>query len=69
MGTTRDLLSNYQHIIDDVRLITGDTGIFEVVVDGKTIYSKADKGRHADDGEVLELFADLYGADVQRYGT
>lgn len=69
MGATRDLLANYQHIISDLRLVTGDKGVFDVVVDGKTIYSKGKTGRHADDGEVLALFTELVGPEVPRFGT
>ena len=68
MSATRDLLTNYQHVIEDLRLVTGDKGVFDVVVDGKTIYSKGDTGRHANEGEVLELFTELIGADVPRFG-
>ena len=68
MSATSDLLSNYQHVIADLRLVMGDTGVFDVTVDGDLIYSKAETGRHANDGEVLELFTDLIGSDVPRYG-
>ncbi len=47
----------------------GSAGAFEVVVDGKNIYSKIDTDRHAEDGEILDLFTDLVGPDVPRYGT
>ena len=69
MGAANDLLSNYQHIITELRLITGDKGAFEVVVDGELIYSKQQTGRHANDGEVLELFSAIVGPDVARFGT
>ncbi len=69
MSATTDLLSNYQHLVEDLTLVTGGAGVFDVVVDGHTIYSKAETGRHADDGEVLALFTELVGADVPRYGT
>lgn len=69
MSVTRDLLANYQHIIDDLRLVTGDKGVFDVTVDGQTIYSKASTGRHAKEGEVLDLFTELVGPEVRRYGT
>jgi len=39
----------------------------DVTVDGKMIYSKAETGRHAEPGEVLELFTALVG-DIRRYG-
>lgn len=68
MSAVSDLLTNYQHVIADLRLVTGDNGVFNVTVDGNLIYSKAQTGRHAEPGEVLDLFADLMGSDVPRYG-
>ena len=68
MSAASDLLSDYQHVIADLRLVTGDNGVFNVTVDGDLIYSKAQTGRHAEPGEVLNLFANLMGSDVSRYG-
>ena len=68
MGAAEDLLANYQHVIEDLRLVTGENGVFDVTVDGDLIYSKAQTGRHAEPDEVLELFTDLMGSDVPRYG-
>ena len=68
MSAVSDLLSNYQHVITGLRLVTGDKGVFDVAVDGDLIYSKAQTGRHAEPGEVLELFTDLMESDVHRYG-
>ena len=69
MSATTELLGNYQHVIEDLRLITGSKGVFDVRVDGELLYSKAETGRHAEPGEVLTLFADLVGPDVPIYGT
>ena len=68
MSAVSDLLSNYQHVIKELRLVTGDNGAFEVVVNGNLVYSKHATGRHAEPGEVLDLFTDLMGSDVPRYG-
>jgi selenoprotein W-related protein len=62
-------MSNYQHIIADLTLITGSKGIFDVRVNGEMLYSKHATGRHAEDGEVLALFKKLVGSDVLIYGT
>ena len=67
MSATDDLLSNYQHVIDDFTLVTGAKGVFDVAVNGELMYSKHDTGRHADPGEILELFTELVGPDVPRY--
>lgn len=69
MGATNDLLSRYQHIIGETKLIHGSKGIFDVIVDGEVLYSKAETGRHAHPGEVLELFRAKYGDGVREYGS
>lgn len=69
MSAASDLLSNYQHVIADLKLVTGGSGVFDVVVDGTTLYSKHETGRHANDGEVLQVFTDFVGPDIRRYGT
>lgn len=68
MGAAGDLLGAYQHVIDDLTLVMGDSGVFDVVVDGTTLYSKSETGRHAEPGEVLDLFTAHVGPDVPRYG-
>ncbi len=68
MSATNDLLTNYQHIISDLTLTTGTKGVFDVTVNGELLYSKGETGRHANDGEVLELFTELVGPDVARFG-
>ncbi|MBQ90718.1 MAG: hypothetical protein CL441_04735 [Acidimicrobiaceae bacterium] len=69
MSAASDLLTNYQHVIEDLRLITGDDGVFDVVVDGQRVYSKHETGRHAEPGEVLGIFRDLVGPDVSTYAN
>lgn len=64
-----DLLSNYQHRITTVEIITGGSGVFDVEVDGEMLYSKHGTGRHAEPGEVLGLFEQRYAPDLGRYGT
>ncbi len=68
MSAANDLLTNYQHVISDLTLKTGGKGIFDVIVNGEMIYSKDQTGRHANDGEVLELFTAVVGPDTPRYG-
>ncbi len=68
MSAVSDLLSDYQHVIEEIRIVTGDDSAFEVVVDGNLVYSKHATGRHAEPGEVLDLFTNLIGSDVPRYG-
>ena len=69
MSAVDDLVSNYQHVIEDLTLEMGSKGVFDVEVDGELLYSKARSGRHADPGEVLTLFTERYGDGVARYGS
>lgn len=63
-----ELLSAYQHIIDELRLITGSGGAFEVRVNDELIYSKKTlQKRHAEPGEILAMFRDIVGPDVPLY--
>jgi hypothetical protein len=41
--------------------------VFDVVVDGRTLYSKHETGRHAEPGEVLALFREQFATDVTPY--
>jgi|TARA_B100001996_G_scaffold134974_2_gene102704 selenoprotein W-related protein len=56
VSTVKDLLTNHQQVIEDVRLVPGGSGIFDVTVNDELIYSKHETGRHADNGEISTLF-------------
>ena len=68
MSAANDIMSRYQHIVGSLTLTTGSKGVFDVSVDGNLIYSKAQTGRHAEPGEVLELFVEEYALGVTVYG-
>lgn len=67
MSATKDLLTNYQNVIDSLTVLTGDKGVFDVSVNGFLLFSKNVTGRHAEPGEILELFTQHVGPDVPRY--
>lgn len=67
MSAGRDLLYDYQHVIAELTFVTGSKGVFDVEVDGEILYSKHAIGRHAEPGEVLSLFREMYAADVTPY--
>ncbi len=68
MSAINNLLSSYQHVSSETRLVLGTRGISDVVVDGEMLYSKFDTGHHANPGEVLGLFREKYGFGVPEYG-
>jgi len=50
-------MSRYQHVIKAFTLVTGSGGAFEFSVNGDLLYSKLSmQKRHADEGEILQLF-------------
>ena len=63
-----DLLSSYQHIIEDLTLVTSSGGAYEVTVNDELIYSKKTvQKRHAEPGEVLALFKEFVGPNTSTF--
>lgn len=63
-----EILSNYQHVIETFTFITGTKGAFEFRVNDELVFSKKTiQGRHAQPGEILELFREIVGPDVPTY--
>lgn len=60
-------MTNYQHIIGNINIKSGTKGAFEVIVNDDLIYSKKANGRHAEPGEILQLFKEIVGPDVATY--
>ncbi len=50
-----ELTKEFEFNIKSISLIPADKGKYEVSVDGQLVYSKLKTGRHAEEGEVLEL--------------
>jgi|TARA_B100001964_G_scaffold180445_1_gene199360 selenoprotein W-related protein len=50
------MLQEFQLEIGAVRIVPSNGGVFEVAVNGDLLFSKANLGRHAEPGEVMELF-------------
>jgi len=67
VGAAGDLIHDYQHVIDELALVMGSKGVFDVIVDGEVLYSKKAEGRHAATGEVLQRFRDRYADGVAVY--
>ena len=64
-----ELLSNYQHVINDLKLIPSKGGAYEILVNNDLIYSKKSTKRHAEAGEVFNIFQGIVGPNVMIYGT
>lgn len=69
LAVVDELMSNYQHVIGKLTLITGSKGVFDIRVDDRLIFSKKNiQMRHANPGEVVELFREVVGSNVPIYG-
>jgi len=56
-----ELLKNYEHVIEEIKLVPSEGGRFEVTVNGQLLFSKKEVHRHAEPGEVLGLVRKLVG--------
>ena len=61
MSLAEELLKHYEHVIETMTLVPSDGGRFEVTANGQLLYSKLEKHRHAEAGEVLGLVRKLVG--------
>ncbi len=52
-----------EYYVKDWLLVPATGGLFELEVDGELLFSKKQLGRHAEEGEVEALFAEL----VEKY--
>ena len=55
------LLEEFEHRIDELVIIPGRGGVFEVVADGRLLYSKKATGRHAEYEEVATPLREMLG--------
>jgi selenoprotein W-related protein len=61
VSLAEELLKHYEHVIETLMLVPLDGGRFEVTVNGELVYSKLEKHRHAEPGEVLGLVRKMVG--------
>lgn len=54
-----EILREFEPDIETVTLIPSDGGRFEVMVNGKLIYSKLKTGRHVNPGELVQLIRNV----------
>lgn len=61
MSLAEELLKHYEHVIESMTLVPSEGGRFEVSVNGQLLYSKLEKHRHAEPGEVLGMVRKVVG--------
>jgi selenoprotein W-related protein len=57
------LVQKYDNHFSEIALKPSDGGRFEIMVDGKVIFSKLEADRFPEDDEVMELVAKEIGAN------
>jgi selenoprotein W-related protein len=55
VSLTADLLKDFEPHISSLQLIPSKGGVFEVVANGRLVFSKKALGRHAEPGEISKL--------------
>ncbi|MEY4221983.1 MAG: Rdx family [Chloroflexota bacterium] len=53
-----EILAEFEAQLEAVRLLPAVGGVYEVSLDGRLVFSKLAKGRHAEPGEVMGLLRD-----------
>jgi len=61
VSLAEELLKHYEHLIETLMLVPSEGGRFEITVNGQLLYSKLEKHRHAEPGEVLRLVRNVVG--------
>jgi selenoprotein W-related protein len=56
-----ELLKQYEHVIEEIKIVPSDGGKFEVTANGQLLYSKLRTHRHAEPGEILGLVRRMVG--------
>jgi selenoprotein W-related protein len=60
----QELLTTFGTSLGEVALIPGTGGVFEVRVDGKTVFSRQEQGRFPEAKELKQLVRDLVAPDM-----
>ena len=64
MRLAAEIAGDWAPILHDVTLKTGDKGRFEVTLDDRLLFSKAQLKRHPKPGEVASLLRPLLGEPI-----
>jgi selenoprotein W-related protein len=59
----QELLTTFAHELGEVALIPGANGIFEVRLDGETIFARRQQGRFPESKELKQLVRDRIAPD------
>ena len=54
-----DILDEFQAAIESIELVPSTGGVFEVSIDDELIFSKKKLERHAEPGEVIDIFRNI----------
>ena len=55
MSLTAELLKEFESQIASLEVIPSHGGVFEVSINGESVFSKKSLGRHAENGEIRKL--------------
>lgn len=55
VGLAEEVLKEFTMNVNKLELVPGTGGVFEVSLNGKKIFSKKERGRFPNEGEVVEM--------------
>jgi selenoprotein W-related protein len=58
-------LNGWANVLEQVDLVPGSGGAFEITLDGELIFSKKTLKRHAEPGEIAALVRERIGPEVR----
>lgn len=58
-----DILDEFQSEVESIRVVPSTGGVFEVSVDDELIFSKKKLERHAEPGEVVDIFRNIIASN------
>jgi selenoprotein W-related protein len=61
----QELLTTFGTILGEVALVPGTGGIFEVRLNGKTVFSRKEQGRFPEAKELKQLVRDIVAPEMQ----
>jgi selenoprotein W-related protein len=61
----QELLTTFEAVIGEVALLPGSGGVFEIRVDGQTVWSRSERGRFPEIKELKRLVRDRVAPEME----
>jgi selenoprotein W-related protein len=69
LALARELLDGWAHRLSELRLVPSSGGRFEVSLDGELVFSKVQRDRHPEPGEIARTLEERIGGPAGTFGA